>query len=71
MEKERKMLIAKPCYGHLGGTLGNRIFSQLIALGWFEMDLENPRAYKITPKDKEELEKLEVDIYYKKEFKGE
>lgn len=60
------MLLAKPCYGHLGGTLGNRVFSRLIELGWFEADLENSRSYSITPKGREELERLGVDIYYKK-----
>jgi hypothetical protein len=66
MDGMRKMLKAKPCYGHLGGTLGNRMFSQLLTLGWFEENLENARTFNITPKGKEELENLGVDIYYKK-----
>ncbi len=64
--EQKKMLVAKPCYGHLGGTLGNRVFGRLLDLGWFEAGSENARAYNITPKGKEELERLGVDIYYKK-----
>lgn len=67
----RKVLGAKSCFAHLGGTLGNRLFSRLMELEWFEMDEGKTTVYKITPKGMEGLEKLGVDIYYKKQLKGE
>lgn len=63
MDNELKVLSAKVCYGHLGGTLGNRLFDRLVELKWFEQDKENDRLYKITEKGKNELEKFGVDIY--------
>jgi len=30
---EKKALTAKRCFGHLGGTLGNRLFERLCELG--------------------------------------
>ena len=61
--KNRKVLSARSCYSHLGGTLGNRLFARLIELGWFEADAYKSTVYKITPKGIEELDKLGVDIY--------
>jgi predicted transcriptional regulator len=61
-----KILKARTCYGHLGGTLGNRLFSRLMELKWFEADEEKTTVYKITPKGIKELESLGVDIYFKK-----
>jgi hypothetical protein len=31
-----KILAVKPCYGHLGGAPGDRLFRRLIELKWFE-----------------------------------
>lgn len=58
---EPGFLSAKPCYSHLGGTLGTRLFQRLIALDWFEPD-ENGKFYRITPAGQKELERLGVDI---------
>jgi predicted transcriptional regulator len=66
VKKEKKMLKARSCYGHLGGTLGERIFEQFLLLGWFEHDEDKTTVYKITPKGEEELTKLGVDIYEKR-----
>jgi hypothetical protein len=33
-----KKFIARRCFGHLGGKLGNRLFKRLIELGWFELE---------------------------------
>lgn len=66
--EERKVLKAKPCYEHLGGTLGNRLFKRLIELNWFEPDEDGTRNYRITEIGKENLEKLGVDFCaYRKE----
>lgn len=61
-EKERKVLKAKPCYEHLGGSLGNRLFKRMIELNWFEPDEDGTRNYRITEIGKENLEKLGVDL---------
>jgi len=39
--KSCKQLKGRSCYGHLGGTLGERLFVRLLELGWFERDEEN------------------------------
>ncbi len=62
MEAERKTLKAKVCYGHLGGTLGNRLFESLLLLGWFERDGEKATVYTLTERGKEGLKALGVDI---------
>lgn len=62
----RKILSAKSCYGHLGGTLGNRLFSRLIELGWFEKEEDRATVFKVTTKGIEEMEKLGVDYYLKR-----
>lgn len=41
---------AKSCYGHLGGTLGNRLFARLIELGWFELEEGRATVYRISDK---------------------
>lgn len=61
MEKEREILMAKSCYGHLGGTLGNRLFERMVKLNWFESDGE--RRFRITKVGQEQLLKLGVDIF--------
>ena len=58
-----KMLTAKTCFGHLGGTLGERLFVGLIELGWFARDGEKRTVYTITDLGVLELQKLGIDIY--------
>lgn len=62
-DREAKLLCAKGCYGHLGGTLGNRLFERLIALGWFRRQEGRSTTYEITEKGIQELERLGVDVY--------
>lgn len=66
MEKDKKVLKGRSCYGHLGGTLGNRLFERLLALGWFEKDESKSTVYKVTPLGEEHLAALGVDIYEKR-----
>ncbi len=63
METERMTLKAKSCYGHLGGTLGNRLFESLLLLGWFKRDGEKATVYTLTERGKAGLKALGVDIY--------
>ena len=63
MPDNQKTLKARSCYGHLGGTLGDRLFEQLLALGWFERDENKATVYNITDKGKAELTALGVNIY--------
>ncbi len=56
-------LKAKSCYGHLGGTLGNRLFERLLDLGWFERDADKTTVFSLTELGKQEFCKLNVDIY--------
>ena len=58
------LLKAKCCYGHLGGTLGNRLFERLVERGWFRPD-EGAKTFSITELGLEELKKLGVDPYRK------
>ena len=51
---------ARSCYGHLGGKLGNRLFTKLIELGWFEKEPDKSTVYRITEKGLVELAKLGV-----------
>jgi hypothetical protein len=57
---ELSELSAQRCYGHLGGQLGNRLFSRLIKLGWFELKPGTVTVYRVTEKGREELTKLGV-----------
>lgn len=59
----RKMLKGRTCYGHLGGTLGERLFQQLVALGWFEPEEGKTTVYKVTPLGEEKLAALGVDVH--------
>ena len=61
-----RKLKARSCYGHLGGTLGSRLFEQLLALSWFEKDEGKSTVYEITPLGEEKLSGLGVDIYEKR-----
>lgn len=65
-EKPRKKLKGRSCYGHLGGTLGERLFARLLELGWFEQDGEKATVYKITALGEEKLAELGVEIYEKR-----
>ncbi len=62
MQTKKPILTAKKCYGHIGGRLGDRIFTRLIALGWFEPEEGLRTVYSITEKGRRELRKLGVDL---------
>lgn len=62
----RKPLKGRSCYGHLGGTLGDRLFERLIALGWFEREEGKSTVYSVTPLGAEKLAELGVDIEAKR-----
>lgn len=66
MVNNRKLLTAKCCFGHLGGTLGNRLFERLMTLGWFEPKADEPKHYDLTQHGIEELIRLGVDPYYRR-----
>jgi hypothetical protein len=61
----QKQLKGRSCYGHLGGTLGERLFTRLLELGWFEPDKGKTTIYKVTPLGETKLSELSVDIYKK------
>ena len=65
-EGTEKLLAAKACYGHLGGTLGNRLFERMLALGWFEQKDGTSTAYVLTETGREAMIRLGVDIYTRK-----
>jgi hypothetical protein len=62
----QKPLKARSCYGHLGGTLGERLFTRLLELKWFEREEGKTTVYKVTPLGEEKLPELGVDIYEKR-----
>ncbi len=62
-ETSPELLKAKSCYGHLGGTLGNRLFERLLELGWFERDEDKTTVFSLTELGKMEFLKLDIDIY--------
>lgn len=62
MNKE-KPLTAKCCFGHLGGTLGNRLFSRMLELKWLEPQYDNPKHYALTQLGLEEFIKFGVDPF--------
>jgi predicted transcriptional regulator len=61
----KKSLKGRSCYGHLGGTLGNRLFERLLELGWFEQEENKTTVYKVTPIGEKKLTELGVNIYEK------
>ncbi len=65
-EKIPRILKARSCYGHLGGTLGERFFERLLELGWFERDGDKTTVYSLTERGKQALMELGVDIYERK-----
>lgn len=66
-DKRLKPLSAKECYGHLGGTLGNNLFERLVELGWFRRNENKATVYEITEKGMQELERLGVSIYARRQ----
>ncbi len=65
-DKTTTPLAARACYGHLGGTLGNRLFERLVELDWFRRVPEHSTTFEITTKGKRELAKLGVNVYSKR-----
>lgn len=62
-EKTRRILKARSCYGHLGGTLGGRLFERLLELGWIEREGDKTTVYSLTECGKQAFLELGVDIY--------
>jgi hypothetical protein len=60
MKDEKPILSAKRCFGHLGGTLGNRLFTRLVELGWFEAEEGRATVYRVSEKGHKELGRLGV-----------
>lgn len=58
-------LKARTCYGHLGGTLGSRLFERMLELGWFERDGDKSTVYRLTEDGRKALLDMGVDIYEK------
>lgn len=65
-EATGKKLKGRGCYGHLGGTIGARLFDRLVALGWFAPEENKATVYEITALGEEKLTELGVDIYEKR-----
>lgn len=65
-KQPRRQLKGRSCYGHLGGTLGERLFLRLLELGWFERDADKTTVYQVTALGAEKLTELGVDIYEKR-----
>jgi hypothetical protein len=63
---ERKKLKAKSCYGHLGGTLGNRLFECMLEQKWFERDEDKATVFTLTKAGEQALLRLGVNIYEKR-----
>jgi len=53
--------IVTPCYNHLGGILGEALFTFLVKEKWIQKD-KNDIDYNITQKGWEELEIFGIDI---------
>lgn len=65
-ENGHKVLKARSCYGHLGGTLGNRLFERLLELGWLEPEDGRETVYHLTEPGAQAMLHLGVDIYERK-----
>ena len=61
-----KRLKGRSCYGHLGGTLGDRLFVRMIELGWFEQEEGRSTVYTVTPLGEERLGELGVEVWEKR-----
>ena len=57
-----RILKGRSCYGHLGGTLGNRLFERLLELKWLEQEEGTKTAYRLTPEGVDGFVNLGVDI---------
>lgn len=68
-EGTMKALGARSCYGHLGGTLGDRLFARLVELEWFEKVEGKSTVYALTEKGIEEMTRLGVDVREKRRTK--
>ena len=68
-EETRKALGARSCYGHLGGTLGDRLFARLVELEWFEKVEGKSTVYALTEIGIEEMTRLGVDVREKRRTK--
>lgn len=55
-------LTAKSCFGHLGGTLGDRMFERLLELQWFDKEEGKATVYRLTDKGKDEFTRLGIDF---------
>jgi len=55
------LLKGRACYGHLGGTLGNRLFQRLLDLHWFEQEESAKTVYRLTPEGIDGFARLGVD----------
>lgn len=65
-ETNQIILKARSCYGHLGGTLGDRLFKRLLELGWFEQDGDKVTVFSLTELGIQEFKKLGIEIYEKR-----
>lgn len=63
------LLNVKCCYGHLGGTLGNRLFDCMVEKGWFQQDELDSKSYSFTELGRKEFEKIGVNPYKKEKVK--
>lgn len=70
-ENALKKLVARSCYGHLGGDIGNRLFERLIELCWFEREEGKSTVYKLTEIGYIEFDKLGVNLDSKENKKDE
>ena len=61
--KPPKMLKARVCYGHLGGTLGERLFNRLVELEWLKPDRDKATVYELTEEGIKQMINLGVNIY--------
>jgi hypothetical protein len=61
----QETLKARSCYGHLGGTLGSRLFERMLELGWLELEEGKATVYQLTETGKQEFTKLGVDFLKK------
>jgi len=57
------VLKGRTCYGHLGGTLGGRLFERMLALGWLEREGDKATVYRLTAQGERALLELGVDIF--------
>ncbi len=61
-KKSSEPMIAKSCFGHLGGNLGGLFFKRMIELKWFKPIEGKTNVYGITEKGYQEFSKLGVDL---------